>query len=166
MSTAAAPARTLLESAAGEEAVREATAADAVGGIVPAAVVSPADEAAVAAVCSAAHRAGLALVVRGAGTRQGWGRPPRRCDAVLDTSRLRGVVEHAPGDLVCTVRAGTPLDELRDALAAAPGHRQWLPLDPPQPGAQTLGGLVATGAAGALRVRYGTARDLVIGARF
>jgi glycolate oxidase FAD binding subunit len=166
VSTAAAPARTLLESAAGEEAVREATAADAVGGIVPAAVVSPVDEAAVAAVCSAAHRAGLALVVRGAGTRQGWGRPPRRCDAVLDTSRLRGVVEHAPGDLVCTVRAGTPLDELREALAAAPGHRQWLPLDPPQPGAQTVGGLVATGAAGALRVRYGTARDLVIGARF
>ncbi|MEA2614771.1 MAG: glycolate oxidase binding subunit [Chloroflexota bacterium] len=166
MSTAAAPARTLLERAAGEEAVRPGTAADAVGGIVPAAVVSPADEAAVAAVCSAAHGAGLALVVRGAGTRQGWGRPPRRCDAVLDTSRLRGVVEHAPGDLVCTVRAGTPLDELREVLAAAPGHRQWLPLDPPQPGAQTVGGLVATAAAGPLRVRYGTARDLVIGARF
>jgi glycolate oxidase FAD binding subunit len=166
VSPAAAPARALLARELGDEAVREATAADAVGGIVPGAVVSPADESAVAAVCALAHREGLALVVRGAGTRQQWGRPPRRCDALLDTRQLSGVVEHAPGDLVCTVRAGTPLAELRTVLEAAPGHRQWLPLDPSGGDAQTLGGVVATGAAGSLRVRYGTARDLVIGARF
>jgi glycolate oxidase FAD binding subunit len=166
VSTAAVPARALLARELGDELVREATAADAVGGIVPAAVVSPADESAVAAVCALAHREGLALVVRGAGTRQQWGRPPRRCDALLDTRRLSGVVEHAPGDLVCTVRAGTPLVELRTVLEAAPGHRQWLPIDPSGGDAQTLGGVVATGAAGSLRVRYGTARDLVIGARF
>jgi glycolate oxidase FAD binding subunit len=164
--SSAAPARELLAGAVGEEWVREGTAADAVGGIVPTAVVSPDGEDAVAAVCALAQREGLALVVRGAGTRRQWGRPPRRCDAVLDTRRLRGVVEHNPGDLVCTVRAGTPLAELRTALAAAEGHRQWLPLDPPQPERQTLGGLVATAASGPLRVRYGTARDLVIGARF
>jgi glycolate dehydrogenase FAD-binding subunit len=163
---AVASARAALAGEVGGAAVREATPEDALGGLVPSLVVAPADEAEVAAVCALAHRDGLALVVRGAGTRQGWGRPPRRCDAVLDTRRLRGVVEHAPGDLVCTVRAGTPLAELRDALATAPGHRQWLPLDPPQPGGGTVGGVVATAAAGALRVRYGTARDLVIGARF
>ena len=166
MSTAAAPARALLEAELGAGSVREGTPADAIGGHVPAAVVTPADEAAVAAACRLAHREGLALVVRGGGTRQGWGRPPRRCDAVLDTALLRGVVEHAPGDLVCTVRAGTTLAELGDVLAAAHGHRQRLPLDPPQPAEQTLGGAVATAAAGPLRVRYGTARDLVIGARF
>jgi glycolate oxidase FAD binding subunit len=166
VSLAPSSARTALARAAGEDAVREAAPADAVGGILPDAVVCPRDEAAVAAVCAAAHRDGLALVVRGGGTKLSWGRPPRRCDALLDTSRLRGVVEHAPGDLVCAVRAGTPLGELRAALAAAPGHRQWLPLDPPHPDRQTIGGIVATGAAGALRVRYGTARELVIGARF
>jgi len=164
VSTAAPAARALLARELGDGAVREGAEADAVGGIVPGAVVTPAGEEAVAAVCAVAHREGLALVVRGAGTKQRWGRPPRRCDAVLDTRRLGGVVEHAPGDLVCTVRAGTTLDELRGALDAAPGHRQWLPLDPPQGGSQTLGGAVATPAYGARRARYGTARDRVIGA--
>jgi len=166
VSTAAPAARALLARELGDGAVREGAEADAVGGIVPGAVVTPAGEEAVAAVCAGAHREGLALVVRGAGTKQRWGRPPRRCDAVLDTRRLDGVVEHAPGDLVCTVRAGTTLDELRGVLDAAPGHRQWLPLDPPQGGIQTLGGAVATAASGPLRARYGTARDLVIGARY
>ena len=166
MSVGSAPSRTALAQVVGDGALREATPEDAVGGVLPALVVAPGDEAEVAAVCGLAHRDGLALVVRGSGTKQGWGRPPRRCDAVLDTRRLRGVVEHAPGDLVCTVRAGTPLAELRAALAAAPGHRQRLALDPPQPDTATVGGVVATGAAGALRVRHGTVRDLLIGARF
>ena len=166
MSTAAPAVLALLVHELGDGAVREGTASDAVGGIVPAAVVRPDGEDGVAAVCALAHRERLALVVRGAGTKERWGRPPRRCDAVLETARLHGVVEHAPGDLVCTVRAGTTLDELRGALDAAPGHRQWLPLDPPQGGAQTLGGAVATGASGSLRARYGTPRDLVIGARY
>jgi glycolate oxidase FAD binding subunit len=166
VSTAAPAVLALLVHELGEGSVREGAPTDAVGGIVPAAVVTPDSEDAVATVCALAQREGLALVVRGAGTKQGWGRPPRRCDAVLETALLRGVVEHAPGDLVCTVRAGTTLDELRGALESAPGHRQWLPLDPPQDGHQTLGGAVATGAAGSLRVRYGTARDLVIGVRY
>lgn len=166
MSTAAPAVLALLLQELGDGAVREGAEGDAVGGIVPAAVVTPDGEAAVAAVCALAHRERLALVVRGAGTKQRWGRPPRRCDAVLETGRLSGVVEHAPGDLVCTVRAGTTLDELRGVLDAAPGHRQWLPLDPPQGGTQTLGGAIATAAAGSLRTRYGTPRDLVIGARY
>jgi glycolate dehydrogenase FAD-binding subunit len=166
VSVGSPPVRDALAQAVGEAAVREATPEDAVGGVVPALVATPADEEGVAAVCALAHRDRLALVVRGAGTKQAWGRPPRRCDVVLETRRLSGVVEHAPGDLVCTVRAGTPLGELRAALAAAPGHRQRLPLDPPQPQTATIGGVVATGAAGPLRVRYGTARDLLIGARF
>jgi glycolate oxidase FAD binding subunit len=39
-------------------------------------------------------------------------------------------------------------------------------LDPPQGGAATIGGVVATAASGPLRTRFGTARDLVIGASF
>lgn len=166
MSAPVVPVRALLAAELGEESVRDAAAADAVGGVVPAAVVSPADEHAVAAACALASREGLAVVVRGGGTKQRWGRPPRRCDVVLDTGRLSGVVEHAPGDLVCSVRAGTPIGDLRAALDAAPGHRQWLPLDPPCGDAQTVGGIVATAAAGPLRVRYGGPRDLVIGTRF
>ena len=42
---------------------------------------------------------------------------------------------------------------------------QYLPLDPPHGDAGTLGGVLATNASGVLRASFGTARDMVIGAR-
>lgn len=146
--------------------VRAAGADDAVGGVAPRLVVSPADEPEVASVLSAATARGLAVVARGGGTKLGWGSPPERCDIVLSTLRITGIVDHEPADLVCVVRAGTPLELVQDTLAAAPGFRQRLMLDPPQGGAATIGGVVATAASGPLRTRFGTARDLVIGVSF
>ncbi len=139
---------------------------DAVGGIVPSLVVSPADEMEVASVLSAATARGLAVTPRGGGTKLDWGSPPERCDVVLSTSRIEGVVDHEPADLVCVVRAGTTLRSLQERVAAAPGFRQRLMLDPPHGSDATVGGVVATAAAGPLRTRFGTPRDLVIGAGF
>jgi glycolate oxidase FAD binding subunit len=146
--------------------VRTAGDGDAVGGVVPRLVVTPADESEVASVLSTATSRGLAVVARGGGTKLGWGSPPERCDVVLSTSRLAGIVDHEPADLVCVVRAGTPLGVVQDTLAGAPGFRQRLMLDPPHDQAATIGGVVATAASGPLRTRFGTARDLVIGASF
>lgn len=146
--------------------VRTAGDDDAVSGVVPRLVVSPADEQEVASVLSAATARGLAVVARGGGTKLEWGLPPEHCDIVLSTSRMTGIVDHEPADLVCVVRAGTPLGVVQDTLAAVPGFRQRLMLDPPQGGAATIGGVVATAASGPLRTRFGTARDLVIGASF
>src|SRR6267378_1397296 len=121
-----------------------------------------------------------AVVPRGTGTRLHWGNPPERCDLVIDTTLLDQVIEHAAGDLVATVQAGLRLDRLAELLGSA-GQR--LALDPPAlnrqaPGRQapgppapswpaggrgTVGGVLATGAAGPLRLRYGTGRDLLIG---
>jgi glycolate oxidase FAD binding subunit len=150
----------------GAEHVREATADDAVRGVRPSAVVSPADEAEVAAVAAAATAQGLAMVVRGGGTKPEWSPPPHRCDLVLSTSRLEGIVDHEPADLVCVARAGTTLLSLQQRLASTEGFRQRLMLDPPQRPEATLGGVVATAASGPLRTRFGTPRDLVIGASF
>jgi glycolate oxidase FAD binding subunit len=97
--------------------------------------------------------------VRGSGTKQDWAVPPRRLDVVLDTRRLTGVVEHAAGDLVVVVRAGTTVEELQDKLSPA---GQQLALDTPLPGA-TVGGTVAVGTSGPRRMLYGTVRDLLIG---
>lgn len=150
----------------GADQVRDAGAADAVRGVVPSLVVSPADESEVAAVLAAATSNGLTVVVRGGGTKLDWGAPPERCDVVLSTSRIEGIVDHEPADLVCVARAGTTLAGLQERLRATPGFRQRLMLDPPQGAGATLGGVLATAASGPLRTRFGTPRDLVIGASF
>src|SRR5260370_36222073 len=45
----------------------------------------------------------------------------------------------------------------------ARAERQMLALDPPHPDRATIGGLVATGAYGPPRARYGAIRDVIIG---
>jgi len=141
--------------------VRPATTADMVAGVQPALVASPESTPECASLLRAATELGLAVIPRGTGSRLGWGYPPERADLVIDTGRLDHVVEHAAGDLVATVQAGLRLDVLAGVLGAA-GQR--LALDPPPLGTPgTVGGVLATGAAGPLRLRYGTARDLLIG---
>jgi glycolate oxidase FAD binding subunit len=150
----------------GAEHVRAAGVEDAVAGVSPDAVVSPADEAQVAEVLRAASAHHLAVVTRGGGTKLDWGAAPARCDVVLSTSRIDGIVDHEPADLVCVARAGMTLAALQERLASAEGFRQRLMLDPPHGAAATLGGVVASAASGPLRTRFGTPRDLVIGASF
>jgi glycolate oxidase FAD binding subunit len=150
----------------GADNVREAQTDDAVGGVQPSAVVSPGTEAEVSAVLIAATAGNLAVVTRGGGTKLGWGAPPSRCDLILSTSRIEGIVDHEPADLVCVARAGTTLAGLQDRLASTEGFRQRLMLDPSHGDSATLGGVVATVASGSLRTRFGTPRDLVIGASF
>jgi len=139
--------------------VREAGPDDAVAGVVPRFVARPADVAEAASVMRAAADAGLTAVPRGAGTRLAWGCPPAGCDLVIDARGLDRLLEHAAGDQVVRVQAGVGLDQLSATLAGA-GQR--LALDPP-PAHGTVGGLLATGVAGPLRLRFGTPRDLVIG---
>jgi glycolate oxidase FAD binding subunit len=133
---------------------------DSVDGQRAGAVVVPHDAAGVAAALAWASERRLAVLIRGGGTKLGWGRPPSRIDLILDTSRLNRIVAHQHGDLTVTVEAGMRLAELNRALAT---HGQWLPLDPPFGEGATVGGLLATNDSGPLRQRYGTPRDLVIG---
>jgi glycolate oxidase FAD binding subunit len=145
--------------------VRAAVKADAVGGVVPRFVAAPASTEEAAAVLRAAAELGLAVVPRGDGTRLDWGAPPIRCDLVVETRRLDAVLEHAAGDLVVRAQAGVRLADLAEVLGGA-GQR--LALDPPAEageasGGGTVGGLVATGVAGPLRLRFGLPRDLLLG---
>ncbi|WP_432988101.1 FAD-binding oxidoreductase [Dactylosporangium sp. CA-233914] len=135
------------------------TVVDEIAGVAAAMVARPDSTAQVAGVVRDAARDGLALVARGAGTRQDWALPPQRLDVILEMGGVCGVVEHAAGDLVAIVRAGTPLREVQEALRPA---GQQLALDEPIPGA-TVGGTVAVNASGPRRMLYGTVRDLLIG---
>jgi glycolate oxidase FAD binding subunit len=131
---------------------------DQVAGVHTRYVAAPASTDEAAALLRAAAALGLSVVPRGSGTRLHWGNPPVSCDLIVDTRRLDQVLEHAAGDQVLRVQAGVTLDELAKTLATA-GQR--LALDPPAGG--SVGGVLATNAAGPLRYRYGAPRDLLIG---
>jgi len=140
--------------------VRAANASDAVAGVYPQTVVEPGDEQELAVVLKLANDEGLAVIPRGGGTKLGWGNPPKRADVVLSTTRLNRVIEHAWADLTVTVEAGCTIQNLQDALAR---QGQRLALDPLWPQHATVGGVLATNDSGALRLRFGALRDLIIG---
>ena len=131
---------------------------DALLGIRPRWVASPASTQEAAALMQVAARDGLAVTARGSRTRLRWGGRPERLDLVVDTSNLDSLVEHAAGDLVYIAGAGRSLARVQEDVGGA-GQR--LGIDPPTGG--TLGGAVATAASGPLRLHHGAVRDLVIG---
>ncbi|MGH3786018.1 MAG: FAD-binding oxidoreductase [Pseudonocardiaceae bacterium] len=134
----------------------EATTADTVDGVPARWVAWPGSTEEVSAVLRAAAALRLRVVARGSGSRLDWGIPPTALDLIVDTSRMNAVITHVAGDLVVTVQAGLRMADLQAQLAP---HRQRLALD----SSGTVGGTIATAAAGPLRYRYGSVRDLLIG---
>ena len=110
--------------------------------------------------CSAVLRGGERLTFLGGGTEQSLGAPAVNVDAEVRTEKLSRIIEYAPSDMVMTVEAGVTLAQMQETARA---ERQMLALDPPHPERATIGGLVATGAYGPRRARYGAIRDLIIG---
>lgn len=137
-------------------------AAHEVDGVLPPAVIRPANEEEVAAVLAAAGRAGLFVAPRGGGTKGGQGAPLRSLDLVLSTARLNQILAYEPADLTVTVQAGARLADLQRILGA---RNQMLAVDPPDPGGATVGGVLSTNAMGPRRLAYGSLRDLVLGMR-
>src|SRR6266568_4012336 len=144
----------------GPEHVRPASPADAVSGVRPKLVVDPGTEKELAEVLRLSNEAGLAVIPRGGGTKLGWGNPPSRADVILSTARLGEIIEHAWADLTVTVQAGCTIQRLQETLAQ---HGQRLALDPLWPEKATVGGVLSTNDSGALRLRFGALRDLIIG---
>ncbi len=139
--------------------LRDGTIADAIDDVVPRHVVDPDDARGLADLLVWAASERLATVIRGGGSKLGWGRVPETVGLVIRTARLNRVVAHRHGDLTVTVQSGTRLTDLNDILAQ---HGQRLPLDSAFDEA-TVGGALATNDAGPLRHRHGTPRDQLIG---
>jgi FAD/FMN-containing dehydrogenase len=99
------------------------------------------------------------LQIVGGGTKAFYGEAPR--GEPLCLRDLAGITSYEPSELVVTVRAGTPLAELENALAA---KGQCLPFEPPRfASGGTVGGMVAAGIAGPSRAAVGALRDYVLG---
>ncbi|HEY1631439.1 MAG TPA: FAD-binding protein [Rhizomicrobium sp.] len=104
----------------------------------------------------------------GAGTKRGFGRVPR--GATLDLAGLSGIVSYEPDEMILTVRPGTKVPEIEAVLAE---KNQCLGFDPPDwgplfgaPANQgTIGGAIAANVAGSAAIRYGRARDHLLGFR-
>ena len=123
-------------------------------------VERPPDGTAVADLLADAAARGRSVIPVGGGTAIALGNPPTSADVALSTSRLGGIIDYEPVDLVLSVGAGARLGDVQAVLAE---HGQTLPIDPPGGGEATIGGLIATALAGPLRLSAGSLRDLLIG---
>jgi glycolate dehydrogenase FAD-binding subunit len=144
----------------GAEHVREAGPGDAIAGLAPRMVAEPGDEKELAAALSWANDAGLAVAPRGGGTKLDWGNPPARLDLVICTARMDRILEHVWSDMTVIVQAGAAVAKVQQALAQ---HGQRIATDPLWPERATIGGILSTNDSGALRLRFGALRDLIIG---
>ena len=149
-----------LNAQAGAAVARLGVAADAIDAVVPAVVAEPTSPDAFGRVLRWVSDSGRTVVVRGGGTKLGWGPSPASIDVTLSTRAMHAVEAHRHGDLTATVQAGATLSETNGVLAT---HRQWLPLDPPHGDRATIGGIVAANDSGPRRQRHGAPRDLIIG---
>ncbi len=121
--------------------------------------VSPANTQQISEILRYANQNALTVTPIGGGTKQTWGNPTKT-NIHLSLTRLNQVIEHPWQDLTCTVQAGCTWATLQQTLAK---HGQFVALDPLWPERATVGGILATNDSGALRHRYGSLRDLVIG---
>ena len=141
------------------QTLRQATGEDAIDGVIPRHAALPESPEELAQILTDASRDRQLIVLRGGGSKLGWGRVPSRVDLVIGTEKLNRLLAHRHGDLTVTAHAGVPLAELNRRLAE---HRQYLPIESAFEPA-TIGGIVATHESGPTRHRFGTPRDLLIG---
>jgi glycolate dehydrogenase FAD-binding subunit len=131
-----------------------------VDGLRPSLVLAPASPEEVASALRVANQAGAAVIPWGGGSQMTLGNLPSRYDLALDLTGIDKLVEYQPADLTLTAQAGARLAAIQQVLAE---KGQWLPLDAASSSGATLGGILASNASGPARIRFGTARDLVIG---
>jgi len=123
-----------------------------------------------------AYQAQMPLEIIGNSTKKFYGNSVKGTPLVV--SQHSGIISYEPTELVITARAGTPLDEIEEALNK---HNQQLAFEPPhfsQPSTDTintethndnlfriatLGGTIACGLSGPARANNGSARDFVLG---
>lgn len=117
---------------------------------------------------AAAIAAEQPLEIVGLGSKRAIGQP-MATNALLDLSALNAVVNYEPNELIITVQAGAPLDDVLSLIDSRNQQLAFEPIDtsallgtPAQRG--SIGGMIASGLAGPRRIKAGAARDHLLGA--
>ena len=126
------------------------------------AVLRPANTEQVAAAVRLCAERGVPIVPQGGNTSMVGGAAPddSGLQIVLSLSRLNRVRAIDPVDMTMEIEAGVVLKAAQEAAAKA---ECLLPLSISSEGSAQIGGVLATNAGGNNTVRYGNARDLVLG---
>ena len=126
------------------------------------AVLRPASTEQLAACVAACAAAGVAIVPQGGNTSMVGGAVPAEngSEVVLSLARLNRIRAIDPVDLTLTIEAGATL---KAAQTAALDANCLFPLSIGSEGTAQIGGVLSTNAGGNNTVRYGNARDLVLG---
>jgi FAD/FMN-containing dehydrogenase len=127
-----------------------------------AAVVRPGTVEELAAVVRLCASSGTPIVPQGGNTSMVGGAVPNEdgTELIVSTARLNRIRDLDPADMTLTIEAGVTL---KAAQLAAAEQGCLLPLSISSEGTAQIGGVLAVNAGGNNTVRYGNARDLVLG---
>lgn len=126
----------------------------------PGVMVRPSDTAGVSLAMRLCHAHGVAVVPQGGLTGLCGGARASSAQVALSLERMVGIEEIDPASATMTVLAGTPLETIQQAAAEA-GF--FCPLDLGARGSCAIGGNLSTNAGGNRVIRYGMAREMVLG---
>src|SRR5436305_3262636 len=89
-------------------------------------------------------------------------------NALLDLSALNAVTAYEPNELIITVQAGAPLNDVKSLIDSKNQQFAFEPMNTAAllgtPDIGTIGGMVGAGLAGPRRIKAGGARDHLLGA--
>lgn len=128
--------------------------------LIPKAIVRPSTTEELAAAMRLCFEHGQTIVTRGGGSGLVGGTVSESDDILLSLERMNRIEDIDPLGRTATVQAGVPLQTLQEAASA---EDLFFPLDLGARGSATIGGNLATNAGGNRVIRYGMAREMVLG---
>lgn len=126
----------------------------------PEAVAFPTDAAQVQAIVGMCNEYKVPVTARGRGTGTSGGSLPEQGGVALSLERMRRILSIDSANRVIVAEPGVLNQEVQDAVKT---HGFFWPPDPSSAAYCSIGGNLATGAGGPHAVKYGTARDHVLG---
>jgi glycolate oxidase len=126
----------------------------------PDVVVMPLNAKQISEVLKLAGENGVPVTPRGGGTNVSGGSIPIKGGIVLGTARMDSIVEINKANLHAIVEPGVVLQDFNEALA---GEGLFFPPDPQSSAGCTMGGVVAENSGGPSCLKYGVAKQYVLG---